>query len=385
MKIGIDARFYGSVGKGLGRYTEKLLTYLERIPNDTHTYIVFLRRENFDEYQPTNERFTKVLADYAWYGWREQLLFPILLRRHQLDLIHFPHFNVPLLVRAPFVVTIHDLILLHFPTVKASELPPFLYWLKYLAYRTVIATAIRRARAIITVSHFTKKDIESSYPAARGKTFATLEAADPYCAWMSPESEEQFFRQLGLWQDDGAAESARIKPFILYVGNAYPHKNLGMLQSAAEAFRETIFLCVGKEDYFYRAFQEQVRAAGVTNIRFTGYVDDAALGALYRHTRVYFFPSLYEGFGLPGLEAMNYGALVVAAKAGSLPEIYGEAAIYFDPQSATACAAALKKALQSATEGSFRSSGFSRANQFSWERMAQDTLSLYEAAQTKRY
>ena len=87
MRIGIDARFYGSLGKGLGRYTEKLITYLEGLPEDTNTYVIFLRRENFNEYEPVHSRFTKRVADYPWYGWAEQLLFPLLLWRERISSI----------------------------------------------------------------------------------------------------------------------------------------------------------------------------------------------------------------------------------------------------------------------------------------------------------
>jgi glycosyltransferase involved in cell wall biosynthesis len=117
MRIGIDARFYGSLGKGLGRYTEKLIFHLEAIDTDNE-YVVFLRRENFDEYIPRSPRFRKVVAQYAWYGLSEQTLFVLLLYRFRFDLVHFPHFNVPLLYRRPFVVTIHDLILVHYPTLR---------------------------------------------------------------------------------------------------------------------------------------------------------------------------------------------------------------------------------------------------------------------------
>lgn len=382
MKIGIDARFYGSLGKGLGRYTEKLITYLEGLSEDTNTYVIFLRRENFDEYQPAHRRFTKRIADYPWYSWTEQLLFPLLLWRERLDLIHFPHFNVPLFLGKPFIVTIHDLILLHFPTVKASELPPFLYWLKYLAYRLVIASAIRRARSIITVSDFTKQDIETVYPVAEGKVYTTLEAVDPYCYWIDPVAERSLFQALDLIEADTVG--IHTKPFVLYVGNAYPHKNLEFLLAVAIRFPDTIFLCVGKEDYFYRSFRAEVSIARVDNIRFAGYIDDRSLGALYCRASAYVFPSLYEGFGLPGLEAMNYGLPVVAAKAGSLPEIYAEAALYFDPLDSDTCVEALRKAFDEEERSRYRALGFNQAAQFSWKRMAVETLRLYNRGAPKK-
>ncbi|MFC1639085.1 glycosyltransferase, partial [Patescibacteria group bacterium] len=123
MKIGIDARFYGSLGKGLGRYVSELIAGLERLDRDNE-YVVFLRRENYDEYEPQAPNFSKRLAEIPWYGWREQLLLPGLLKRERLDLMHFTHFNVPLLYRRPFVVTVHDLILLQHPTTRASTLGP---------------------------------------------------------------------------------------------------------------------------------------------------------------------------------------------------------------------------------------------------------------------
>lgn len=374
MKIGIDARFYGSLGKGLGRYTEKLITHLEQIPDDEHTYVVFLRRENFDEYQPANPRFQKLIADYRWYGWTEQIVFPIRLWRERLDLIHFPHFNVPLLLGKPFVVTIHDLILLHFPTVKASELSPFLYWLKYLAYRVVIASAIHRARAIIVVSDFTKRDVQIVYPNAQHKIYTTLEAADPFCHWLDPESAHELLSRLGLIESD---TGMTMKRFVLYVGNAYPHKNLGWLIEVAKKFPETVFLCVGKEDFFYRSFQEKVTTARVGNIRFAGYVDDRALGALYQRASAYLFPSFYEGFGLPGLEAMNHGVPVIAARAGSLPEIYGDAAVYFDPAESETGVAALRQVFSETNRLARQSFGFHHVAQFSWQTMAAETLQLY--------
>src|SRR5258708_3370943 len=117
MRIGIDARFYGSVGKGLGRYTSELISHLEKIDNG-NDYVIFLRASNFKSYVPKNPRFTKVLAEFPWYTWSEQVRYPKLLNSHMLDLMHFPHFNVPFFYRKPFVVTVHDLILLSHPTTR---------------------------------------------------------------------------------------------------------------------------------------------------------------------------------------------------------------------------------------------------------------------------
>jgi glycosyltransferase involved in cell wall biosynthesis len=125
--------------------------------------------------------------------------------------------------------------------------------------------------------------------------------------------------------------------------------------------------------------------AGASNIRFVGYVDDASLGVLYRHAKAYLFPSFYEGFGLPGLEAMAYGTPVVAAEAGSLPEIYGQAATYFNPNQPPECIQALSTVLKRSSDNPERREGFLQAGKFSWRRMAMETKRLYETHETKRY
>lgn len=367
MHIGIDARFYGSLGKGLGRYTEKLIQELEKLPGEDR-FTVFLRQENFDEYTPTNPRFKKVRANYPWYGWQEQLFFPWLLYRLRIDCMHFPHFNVPLLYWKKNVVTIHDLILFHYPTVKASELSPLLYWIKYWMYRLVILMAVRRAQKVITVSHFTAQDIARTFPSVREKILVTYEAAEGYCFWNDAVSSKEFLM----------ARELEDKEYVLYVGNAYPHKNLECLIDVALLVPDKKFVCVGKEDYFYRRLHRVVQERGITNILFTGFVSDRELSILYRSAWCYFFPSLYEGFGLPGLEALSHGVPVLVARAGALPEILDDAASYFDPANHTTaiqCFETLKRDLSLRDQLVHR--GYKRAAQFSWSRMASLTLQGY--------
>ena len=220
MRIGIDARFYGAGSKGLGRYTQKLIENLEKISNGGDDFFVFLRKENWDEYQSKNTHFQKVLADYSWYSFIEQWKMPKLLNSYNLDLVHFPHFNVPLGYRKSFVVTIHDLILLHYPTIKATTLNPFFYWLKFLVYKIVINSAIKRAKYIFAVSKFTKKDILQNYSVQEDKISVTYEAANNFCV-LSSKKEIEILENYGI-----------IKPYLLYVGNAYPHKNLANLISS---------------------------------------------------------------------------------------------------------------------------------------------------------
>lgn len=371
MRIGIDARFYGSLGKGLGRYTERLIQELEKIDCEDE-FFVFLRKENFQEYIPRSSRFTKVLADFPWYSWQEQIFFPRLLLQYELDLVHFPHFNVPLFYRRAFVVTIHDLILWHYPTVKASELSPFLYWGKYWMYRLVIGSAVRRARTVFTVSRFTQADLESVYPSIANKICMTHEAADMEVSTLSPDDEQLLFQRIGL------TFHGKGRPYVLYVGNAYPHKNLQLLLDVAGRLPEKQFVCVGREDYFYREFKKQVEQQKITNILFTGFVSDKFLPVLYREAESYFFPSLYEGFGLPALEALQFGTPVVLARAGALPEIVGEAGIFFDPKNVEEVVKKVKLIGENtALRERMILMGKKRIQDFSWSRMATETYKEY--------
>jgi len=370
MRIGIDARFFGLMGKGLGRYTQKLIEHLETIDTENQ-YVVFLRKENFDEYQPYNKNFTKVLADHRWYSFSEQFLFPRLLKKYKFDLMHFPHFNVPLLYRRKFVLTIHDLILIHFPTLRATKLNPLWYWVKYVGYKWTISSAISRARNIIAVSEFTKNDIIGRYPQSQEKINVTHEACDDLCR-ISNTTPHHILEKYGI-----------IKPYLLYVGNAYPHKNLERLVDAFElvsaAFPEMQLALVGKEDFFYTRLKEHVLKKNISNVHFLGFVPDQDLDVLYRFAQTYVFPSLYEGFGLPPLEAMAKGAVVVSSEHPCMQEILGDAAWYVDAHSAKNFADGIMKVLEDKNlRLSLIEKGYQQTRKYSWEKMASETLVIYK-------
>lgn len=386
MNIGIDARFYGSIGKGLGRYTQKLIEHLEAI-DQKNRYVVFLRKENFEEYQPKSANFQKVLADYQWYSFEEQFLFPRLLKRYHFDLMHFPHFNIPFLYRGKFMVTIHDLILVHFPTQRATTLHPLWYRLKFLAYKFVIRWAVTRSCHIMTVSEYTKQDILRHYAVLPEKITVSYEAADPFCFSYSHDRSLEILKHYGLTtsvSDDG--NHGIIRPYLLYVGNAYPHKNLDALIEVlnGEDMRDIFLVLVGKEDYFYKRLKDAVRERGMKNILFAGFVPDSELDVLYRFGRAYVFPSLYEGFGLPPLEAMTRGLPVLATHATSLPEILKDAAMYFYPDRKNSLKEAVRHIWDSSgLRDDLRSKGYVRAGMFQWGRMAQETLKAYDQIMTK--
>jgi glycosyltransferase involved in cell wall biosynthesis len=374
MRIGIDARFFGPDGKGLGRYTERLILNLEKLESE-HEFVVFLRKENFDQYRPGSDRFRKVLADFSWYGFAEQFRFPSLIRREKIDLMHFPHFNVPLATPCPYVVTIHDLILFRFPTRRASKLSPLFYAIKYLAYRIVIRRAVSRANRIIAVSECTKQDLLRAFRIPSEKIAVTYEAAD-----LPPEALAKGGAPL--------TEHGITKPYFLYVGNAYPHKNLESLLAAFKAVRrdglDAQLVLVGRSDYFYERLKREADRLGLTesaDVVFYGFAEDRDLPGLYRQARAYVFPSFIEGFGLPALEAMRHGTPVAASDSSCLPEILADAAAYFRPDDIASMAGTLKKVFEDETlRGSLSEKGYARVAKFSWQECALKTYGVYRDA-----
>ncbi len=175
MRIGIDARFFG-FKVGIGRYTEKLIEHLEK--NDNHNdYFIFLTKKGFNEYQPANQRFNKVLANDRWYSFKEQILFPLRLYEKRLEMVHFLHFNVPLLYFGRFAVTIHDLTQRNLSK-EASKLPLVIFWLKKAMYYLVIKTALKKAKKIIAISNFTKEELIRYYNIKSEKIIVIYESAE---------------------------------------------------------------------------------------------------------------------------------------------------------------------------------------------------------------
>ncbi len=395
MRIGIDARFYGPVGKGLGRYVQEVVDNIINISSSKLSnnydggffanleFVIFLSPENFDEFVCSNKNVKKVCLNVFWYSWKEQVMMPFYIWREKLDLIHYPHFNVPVLTPCKFVVTIHDLILTHFPTLRATSLAPIMYWLKNLAYKVVIIFAINRSRKIITVSEFTKNDIISQFKVKSEKIVVTYEGVTN----LAKGSDSLFVAKLN--NQDVLKRYNINGNFLLYVGNAYPHKNLDWL---LRVFLKIIItrpelklVLVGKEDYFYRQIKEIAKILNLwqedsvdSPVIFPGYIPDAQLEALYREAMVYVFPSLYEGFGLPPLEAMANSCPVISSDRASLPEILGSAALYFNPEDESDF---IKKINNIFEDENLRNKlildGLEMIKKYSWFECAKNTLSVY--------
>ncbi len=382
--IGIDARFYGPKAKGLGRYTQELIKHLADLNLDNHYYI-FLGPEDFEKTEFAADNFHKVLADYKPYSLKEQLFFSRKIRSTDIDLMHFTHFNAPFLYRGRFVVTIHDLILKKFPTKRSGLFKQLRYNIKDWFYDFCLRATVKKALKIITVSHFTKKDLIESLGLNPEKIEVIYEGVSL--------GDCQKRKKLG--QDKILAKYGIKPPFLLYVGNAYPHKNLSFLLGAFEKLVKRIkddklqLVLAGGDDDFYQLLKNKFhqvcyaapkqRKKYCVSVIFAGFVPDEELVALYQNAFAYVFPSFYEGFGLPGLEAMSYDLPVVSANASCLPEIFGQAALYFNPQGERDF---VDKVLRLLTDQFLRqrliSLGREQTKRFDWKKTAKQTLAIYQ-------
>lgn len=373
MNIGIDARMLGE-GFGLARYVQQLVFHLERIDTENE-YVIFLRGENWDEYMPHGHNFRKVLADIPWYSWQEQIHFKKIIQKEKVDMMHFPHWNVPILYQDPFVVTIHDLIMYHYPRQEATTLGPVAYFVKDQIHRRVVKHAVTAAKKVIVTSEFTKNDVFETLRVPREKMMVTYQAPFVERQQTTDNKQQNILTEYGI-----------TKPYVLYVGAAYPHKNLEGLIQAWEVFTEEYgddyqLVLVGKESYFYQKLKTYCQTVTLSNGPvFTGFVPDSELVELYKHAKLYAFPSLYEGFGLPPLEAMAHGVPVVSSNRSCLPEVLGEAALYADPEDPKAFADAMYQGLTNEDiRFELKRLGREEVMRYSWEKLARETRQVYQS------
>jgi len=364
MRIGIDARLYGSKHTGIGRYTKNLILALART-DKKNSFVVF-GSEDIKEEILSLKRFEFVKLTTPIYSFREQLVNPLVFKKAKLDLLHVPHFNAPVLYPGPLVLTIHDLIK-HISTGReTSTLPPAVYWIKHLVYRFVVAVNIRKAKMIVTPSKFWQSNLIHNYNLTPEKVRVTYEAVDKGLKSKPHRNPENILKKYNL-----------SKPFIIYTGNLYPHKNVNFLIQAIKSFNKTHKHQLSLAVVCARSVFQK-RLAKAKNIHYLGYVSDSDLATLYSQGLALVHPSLIEGFGLTGLEAMAAGLPVLSSDATCLPEIYGDAALYFDPYDQRSLILRLEQIMgDREVLKSLKQKGFSRVKMFSWNKTAKETLKAY--------
>lgn len=376
MKIGIDARFVGPQGTGLGKYTEKLIKNLASI-DKKNTYSIFLQNNNWD-FLSLPGNFKKVLANVDWYSLSEQIKMPGIYNKENLDILHVPHFNVPIFYKGKFVVTIHDLIHHQYSETSATTRNPLIFKGKRLAYRQVINHAILKSKNIIAPSNFVKSQILDQYKIPENKIAVTYEAAEEeYFSRQKPDTGAQLLKKYCIKQ-----------PFLIYVGNAYPHKNLnnlleafGLLLSHHPTIPPSLRLViVCARDVFAKRLQEKIDSLGLKDkVILTGYITSEKLPFIFRSAEAYVFPTLSEGFGIPGLNAMASQLPIICSNIPVLREIYGGAAIYFDPKNPKDIAQKIDQCLSDKNlQKRLLKEGLGKVSIYSWNKMAKQTLDIYE-------
>lgn len=387
MRIGIDARIYPT---GIWRYTKNLLRELAKI-DDQNEYLVFLREDNFDKYQPPNKKFKKAPADARPYSFKEQILFCWQLWRANLDLVHFTNFNVPLFYPGKYVVTIHDLIHMSHSTFGSSTRNRLYYYLKRAIYSLAIRWVAWRASAVLVPSQATKDDIVKHLGANPEKVYVTHEGFDP--SLRSGQVPKHYKSSSGKDMKKQYLHTADLKPneYLLYVATMYPHKNHSRLIEAYQQLIETPefsglkLVLVGKVDYFSSKMREQVIKAGLEdkvilpNFEYEdGYVPDEVLQQLYADAASYVFPSLKEGFGIPVLEAQAHDLPVAASDIPSLREVGKDSVEYFDPKDVEEMLEVMGQVLRDKNlRTKLREKGKQNIQRFSWRAMAEQTLAVY--------
>lgn len=365
MKIGIDCRFW--LQTGVGRYTRNLILELAKIDKENE-YVLFVRKEDYDQIksQVSSPRFSLVKTNIRWHSLAEQIKFPSLLNKYDLGLVHFPYFSHPIFYNKPFVVTIHDLIINHFPTGKASTQPISVYALKWLGYRKVLSHAVKKSKKVIAPLEFVKNDLARTLNVSKDKIVVTPEGFDA-----------------SISGNKTANYKLPTINYFLYVGNAYPHKNLEkLIEGFYKSKVDVNLVLVGKDDYFYKRLEKEK----FRNLIFLHNVTDSELFHLYSNSIAAVSASLMEGFGLLPLEAFGAGTIPVVSNIPAFREVCGDGAIYFNPQDADDIAKKLIEVskLTKQEREKIIKKGKTILSKFSWSKMAKQTLKIYESSLSLR-
>lgn len=367
MRVGIDAHALGSHLGGNETYTRNLIRALAQADPDGD-YTLFLTAQGRDVQIPGTERMRRVIVRPHNPLVRIPLSLPLALARERIDVVHVQYIAPPV-CPARIVVTVHDIAYEHYPQ--------FFTPAEVARLRVLVPLTIRRAAVVLTVSEFCKQDIVRRYCVPPEKVVVAYNAPDPMFRPIHDEA-----RLASVRERYGTGEQ-----YILSVGNLQPRKNLRTLIDAyvrlrrADATRHKLVL-VGKKAWLYDDIFAAARESGYAEeIVFTGYVPDEDLVALYNAADLFVYPSIFEGFGLPPLEAMACGAPVIASNTSALPEVLGDAALLVDPLDPKGMAQALMTVLDElCVRSSLATQGPRHAAAYSWEAAAQSAAEIYHRA-----
>lgn len=371
MKIAIDARMYGDFG--IGRYNRNLIYHLQQI-DKVNQYFILHTKIDFNDFD-YQKNFKKKLANFHWYGLTEQFKMPGVLKKIKPDLVHFPHFNVPIFYHGKYVVTIHDLTHQYFQMNEVTTHGKLIYKAKQFGYRTVFKNAVTKSDKILVPSNYVKNLLIKEWTVPENKIVVTYEAVeDKMFTILNNLTHKKLDQIMGKFNIKS--------PYLFYVGNAHPHKNVeGLIKAFLELkenHQDLKLVLSGHDKYFWPRIKNEFKNM---DIIYTGQVSDEELVVLYKNSEAFIMPSFEEGFGIPLLEAMACGTPVVSSNKASLPEIGGDAAVYFDPKDIDDMSEKIAQVLNSEKlQKDLIKKGQKRVKEFSWQKLAKQTLEVYKNA-----
>lgn len=368
-KIGIDARFCTAKATGIGRHVFELIQGIAEIDKENEFH-VFLNEEQYEAFICPGKNFYKYKTQAKHYSFAEQINFWRQLESHKFDLMVFPHFNAPLLYSRPFVVTIHDLTLHKFPGGKKRDI------ISKLAYRLLIHTVVRKAKHCFAVSENTKKDMMKYLKVPEEKVHVCYNGVSQR---FSPIHD---IKCLGKFRKKHQLP----ENYILYTGVFRSHKNIERLIDAYalckekyQKFQHSLVLA-GPHDSASTNIPERIKRHGLEkDIFLTGFFPEEEMQELYSASTAYIFPSLYEGFGIPPIEAMQCEIPVACSNTSSLPEVCGDAVLYFDPYNTEEMSEALFKVISNKKlRKDLVEKGKKQSQKFSWKDMVEKMYRVYK-------
>lgn len=319
MHIFIDARFYGTEHTGLGRYTQNVLIHLPSfLPR--HRLTVLVHPDHQDLKLGNNCRL--ISSSVRPYSFWEQLIVPYLVLRSRADLYFGFHFNIPLFVGVPFVAVIHDLIKSYSVGPDTTTRSPWIYRLKRWGYELAMRHTATQAKHLLVPSNTVKNDLLARYN------------LEPSLIGVIPESIDPSLSK-------STTHRVPFTNYLLYVGNAYPHKNLPVLLAALSQTSHNLVMVSKRNNYLDKVLAN-VSDTVKSKLYLIESVSDQELASLYQGAVATVMPSLMEGYGLPGIESLSLGTPVIAADIPVFREVYAKHALYFDPHSPASLVRALK-------------------------------------------
>lgn len=361
MKILIDARILGAKHGGIGRYTLNLVQTLVKLDSQNN-YVLLVNVNDIDEISDLPKNWEIIKVNFKHYSVREQFQLLSLLNKIKPDLVHFTHFNIPIFYKKNYVVTIHDLSMHKKSGLNSTTKDPLTFLIKRIAYKIVFKRAIKNSTKIIVPSNFVKEELNTFFKISKDKILVVYEGI-----------EEKFFAIKKKLDN-------KYGKYFLYAGSVYPHKNLDRAIEAFDYFKNENyhFLITGLNNKFKDRLQNKI-----TNkkIKVLGFVNDDELINLMKNAEAFIFPSIMEGFGLPGLEAMASKTILVCSDIFVFKEIYKDNAIYFNPFDFSEITKAFDEVvlLDTNKRKNKIEKAYKYAQKFSLLNCAKETLNIYES------